>query len=93
MYPEDRARQDIDRQLGQCGWVVQDRGQMNISAALGVAVREFPMLTGEVDYLHYVKAKPDRHGFWGRVEKSLQNTTSQRFSVAFHGLGNGRRLC
>ena len=57
MNPEDRARQDIDRQLGQCGWVVQDKGQMNISAALGVAVREFPMLTGEVDYLLYVSGK------------------------------------
>ncbi len=44
MNPEDRAGQDIDRQLGQCGWVVQDKGQMNISAALGVAIREFPML-------------------------------------------------
>ena len=57
MNPEDRARQDIDRQLVQCGWVVQDKGQMNISAALGVAVREFPMLTGEVDYLLYVSGK------------------------------------
>ena len=57
MNPEDRARQDIDRQLGQCGWVVQDKGPMNISAALGVAVREFPMLTGEVDYLLYVSGK------------------------------------
>ena len=57
MNPEDRARQDIDRQLGQCGWVVQDKGQMNISAALGVAVREFPMLTGEVDYLLYISGK------------------------------------
>ena len=57
MNPEDRARQDFDRQLGQCGWVVQDKGQMNISAALGVAVREFPMLTGEVDYLLYVSGK------------------------------------
>ena len=44
MNPEDRARQDIDRQLGQCGWVVQDKGRMNISAALGVAVRGFPLL-------------------------------------------------
>ena len=57
MNPEDKARQDIDRQLGQCGWAVQDKGQMNISAALGVAVREFPMLTGEVDYLLYVSGK------------------------------------
>jgi len=33
MNPEDRARQDIDRQLGQCGWAFEDKGQMNISAA------------------------------------------------------------
>jgi len=39
------------------------------------------------------KSIPDRHGFWGRFVKSLQNTASRRFSVAFHGLGNGRRLC
>ena len=36
---------------------------------------------------------PDRHGFWGRFVKSPQNTASRRSSVAFHGLGNGRRLC
>ena len=42
---------------------------MNISAALGVAVREYPMLTGEVDYLLYaagkaigvIEAKPKGH--------------------------------
>src|SRR5208337_5489318 len=28
---------------------------------------------------------PDRHGFWGRFVKSLQNTAFRRFSVAFHG--------
>jgi type I restriction enzyme R subunit len=30
---------------------------MNLSAALGIAVREFPMLTGEADYLLYAKGK------------------------------------
>ena len=35
----------------------------------------------------------DRHGFWGRFVKFLQNTAFRRFSVAFRGLGNGRRLC
>ncbi len=73
MNPEDRARQVIDRQLGQCGWAVQDKGPMNISAALGVAVREFPMLTGEVDYLLYpggkaigvLEAKPKGHPLIG----------------------------
>ena len=54
MTPEEKARQDIDRQLAQCGWQVQSRNEMNIFAAPGVAVREFPMLTGEADYLLYV---------------------------------------
>ena len=66
MNPEQEARQDIDRQLRQCGWAVQGRTELNIAAAQGVAVREFPMLTGEADYLLYaagraigvVEAKP-----------------------------------
>jgi type I restriction enzyme R subunit len=36
---------------------VQDYRQMNISAGPGVAVREFPLATGEADYLLYVDAK------------------------------------
>jgi hypothetical protein len=43
---EARARVGIDRQLVQCGWVVQDRKAMNLYAAQGVAVREFIMATG-----------------------------------------------
>jgi hypothetical protein len=37
MTPEEKARQTIDDKLQQAGWVVQDRDEMNISAALGVA--------------------------------------------------------
>src|SRR5262245_38913450 len=57
MTPEEKARPEIDRQLQQCGWIVQDRSELNISAGLGVAVREFPLLVGEADYLLYVDAK------------------------------------
>lgn len=62
MKPEDQAREDIDRQLAQCGWVVQDRVDMNIHAAPGVAVREFRVVkpggkAGSVDYLLYAGAK------------------------------------
>ena len=32
MTPEQKARQQIDRQLEQAGWIVQDYRQMNISA-------------------------------------------------------------
>jgi type I restriction enzyme, R subunit len=50
MTPEEKARQEIDRQLKACGWIVQDYREMNISAGLGVAVREFPLSTCETDY-------------------------------------------
>jgi hypothetical protein len=38
MTPEQKARCEIDRQLEQCGWQVQDYRQMDIFAAQGVAV-------------------------------------------------------
>jgi len=57
MTPEEKARREIDRQLAQCGWLVQDYREINISAGPGVAVREFPLATGEADYLLYADAK------------------------------------
>ena len=41
--PEERARETIDQKLAESGWVVQSRDEINLSAALGVAIREFPM--------------------------------------------------
>jgi type I restriction enzyme, R subunit len=52
--PEALARQNIDSQLTACGWVIQDRGAINLYAGRGVAVREFPMETGFADYLLFV---------------------------------------
>ena len=37
--PEAQARWNIDRQLEECGWVVQDYKSINILSASGVAVR------------------------------------------------------
>ncbi|MGE0607909.1 MAG: DEAD/DEAH box helicase family protein [Pirellulales bacterium] len=73
MTPEQKSRQQIDRQLEQAGWIVQDYRQMNISAGLGVAVREFPLTTGDADYMLYadakaigvVEAKPKGHTLTG----------------------------
>ena len=42
MTPEQEAREEIDDQLRQTGWAVQNASEMDISAAAGVAVREFP---------------------------------------------------
>lgn len=70
---EASAREQIDRRLEQAGWQVQDYSAMNISAGLGVAIREFPLSTGDVDYLLYadgkaigvVEAKPVGHTLTG----------------------------
>ena len=73
--PEQRARANIDRLLEQAGWAVQDLAALNPYAARGVAVREFPLLTGHgtADYMLYVdgraagvvEAKPVGHTLTG----------------------------
>jgi len=50
--PEQRARKLIDAQLAVAGWVVHDRDEMNLGAALGVAVREYPMTAGPCSIVH-----------------------------------------
>lgn len=58
MTPEEKARCVIDDKLCQSGWVIQDLKRLNHTASLGVAVREFPTSTGEVDYALFVDGKP-----------------------------------
>jgi len=52
--PEQEARKEIDRLLEAAGWLIQDRRDANIQAGPGVAVREFPLKSGPVDYILYV---------------------------------------
>lgn len=80
MTPEQKSRQKIDRQLEQCGWLVQDYRSMDLSAGPGVAVREFPLTTGFADYLLYVdrrvlgvvEAKPEGHTLTGVETQSAK---------------------
>jgi len=55
--PEFLARQQIDLLLSASGWIIQDRLGMNLYAARGVAIREFPLETGFADYLLFVDRK------------------------------------
>ncbi len=55
--PEEKARQVIDKLLEAAGWKVQNLQEVDLGAALGVAVREFPLTTGEADYLLFVDRK------------------------------------
>ncbi|QDV12239.1 Type-1 restriction enzyme R protein [Rosistilla oblonga] len=80
MTPEQKARQEIDKQLEAAGWIVQDFRDLHITASLGVAVREFRLKTGNADYLLYVdaqiigviEAKPENHTLTGVETQSAK---------------------
>lgn len=55
--PEEKARTLIDAQLVAAGWTIQDRDQLDRRASLGVAVREYPLVSGPADYLLIVDGK------------------------------------
>ena len=70
MTPEEKARQRIDELLESAGWKVQDRKDLNLGAALGVAIREFPLTSGYADYLLFVDRKAA-----GVIEAKPEGTT------------------
>ena len=87
MEPEAKARENIDTLLRAAGWVIQDLRDLNRGAAHGVAVREFPLKTGEADYLLFVNREPV-----GVVEAKSEGTTlsgvseqSEKYLVGFPG--------
>ncbi|MDB9304786.1 type I restriction-modification enzyme R subunit C-terminal domain-containing protein [Nodularia spumigena CS-591/12] len=57
MTPEEQARVKIDQLLTAAGWIIQDHTQINLSAALGIAVREYPLKSGFADYLLIINRK------------------------------------
>jgi len=71
--PEDLAREKIDALFEQCGWVIQNRSTINLSAGRGIAIREGLLKGGEADYLLFVdgkaigtiEAKPEGHTLIG----------------------------
>jgi type I restriction enzyme R subunit len=56
--PEQIARDNIDKQLKACGWLVQNKKQINLHAGIGVAVREYFTDIGPADYVLFVEGKP-----------------------------------
>jgi type I restriction enzyme R subunit len=56
--PEQIARDNIDKQLNACGWLIQDKKRLNLSAGIGVAVREYSTEVGPADYVLFVNQKP-----------------------------------
>ncbi len=84
--PEQRARDRIDRQLAQAGWVVQDKSTLNLDVGRGVAVREYQTDVGPADYVLFVdkvalgviEAKPED---WGHKITTVE-LQSQTYAAA-----------
>lgn len=72
MTPEAKARQTIDALLTAAGWHVCNVADANIHAAVGVAIRVFPLNPGfgYADYLLYVNGKA-----CGVIEAKKEGTT------------------
>lgn len=58
LTPEQQARENIDNQLKQAGWLVQDLKDFNPSSGLGIAVREYPTESGTADYILFIDRRP-----------------------------------
>jgi len=56
--PEQLARDKIDTALVECGWVIQNKNQINLNAGVGIAVREYQTDIGPADYVLFVDKKP-----------------------------------
>src|SRR5688500_8314959 len=88
--PEQLARLEIDALRGPCGWVVQDKSAVNLSASRGVAVRELTFRTGEPDYTLFVdgkaigtiEAKPAGHSLTGVEEQSEKYVRGVPFGLS-----------
>src|SRR5580704_6907911 len=69
--PEQKARREIDANLAEADWIVQNRDEIDLTAGRGIAVREFQMKSGFgfADYLLYVDRKAV-----GAVEAKAEGT-------------------
>lgn len=92
--PEQIARVTIDEMLEAAGWVVQDYKKMDLTAGIGIAVREFPTKTGPVDYMLFAGEKAI-----GTVEAKKPGTTllgieaqSERYVKGFQELLKTRNV-
>ncbi|HOZ29412.1 MAG TPA: type I restriction-modification enzyme R subunit C-terminal domain-containing protein [Bacteroidales bacterium] len=56
--PEQIARDNIDKQLVACGWIIQSVKQINLNAGIGIAVKEYLTDVGPADYVLFVDGKP-----------------------------------
>lgn len=95
--PEQIARDRIDSRLVAAGWTVQDKGAIDFTAALGIAVREYQTDAGPADYVLFVdrqavgvvEAKPDS---WGLRLTSVEEQSEGYAAAKLKWVSNTQAL-
>lgn len=81
--PEQIARDQIDKNLNACGWIIQDKKKINLSAGLGIAIREYVTDVGPADYVLFVDKKPVGVIEAKREEEGVRLTSVEEQSLKY----------
>ena len=81
--PEQIARDNIDKQLIACGWIIQDKKKFNLAAGLGIAIREYQTDIGPADYVLFVDKKAVGIIEAKREEEGVRLTTVEEQSSQY----------
>ncbi|MBU4223320.1 MAG: DEAD/DEAH box helicase family protein, partial [Euryarchaeota archaeon] len=57
-FPEQAARDNIDKQLHAAGWAVQDKDKIDWNESIGIAIRGYQTNIGPTDHVLFVERKP-----------------------------------
>ena len=95
--PEQKARAKIDAKLNQAGWKVQSKNEIDFSAGLGIAVREYQTDIGPADYVLFVdreavgvvEAKPEE---WGHKITTVENQSGAYAAAELKWVNNQEPL-
>src|SRR5919197_723242 len=86
--PEELARQNIDKLLTDCGWIIQNRSTINLSASRGVAVQSGKYGKGLLDiYPKWRSPLPfayESTGIETQFTNQLDPSPKSRNLFAFH---------
>ena len=81
--PEQIARDNIDKQLLACGWIIQDKKKFNLAAGLGIAIREYQTDIGPADYVLFIDKKAVGIIEAKREEEGVRLTTVEEQSSQY----------
>lgn len=95
--PEQIARDQIDERLAAAGWCVQDMKDLNWSAGLGIAVREYQTDSGPADYVLFmdrravgvIEAKPSD---WGHKITTVEEQSGGYAAAKLKWVSNSQPL-